>query len=177
MADLTMKRAGFDRECPHCKGSMPRDADACPQCGGQSPAWTFREGRWWVSVDHVWYWLDEATRAWNPMPTSPRGVSRRTIVKLALIGAAVVLLAGGCAGFLVWASHYDARLKQNVTAAMRELPMGSTPADMRRRLGDPDYVLRRQVHGQRAFCMQYTIAVFGEEDLRTACYVHGRRVK
>jgi hypothetical protein len=180
MRDLTAPQAGLDRECPHCKRSMPRTTKVCPHCRSWSPPWILSEGRWWVSVNHVWYCLDEASQTWNPVPASaaPRGIRRRTLVKSAIVVTAIVLLAGGCAGFLVYAEHYDAQLKKNVTAAMRELPIGSSPADMRSRLGDPDSVDRRRIHGQRAFCMGYITAVFAEGgEYRYACYVHGRRVR
>jgi hypothetical protein len=97
--------------------------------------------------------------------------------KLIALGVAIVLLAGGCAGILVYVEQYDANVKKRVTTALREVPMGSSPVVMRERLGDPDGFDIRPIHGQRAYCLGWTIAVFGDEDLRWACYVHGRRVR
>jgi hypothetical protein len=39
------------RECPHCKERMRRDANVCPQCRHESPAWTQRATSHRVVVD------------------------------------------------------------------------------------------------------------------------------
>jgi hypothetical protein len=55
------------RECPHCKESMRRDAEICPHCRLQSPAWRFHDGHWWFrDLEHEpWQWLDEETGQWT----------------------------------------------------------------------------------------------------------------
>jgi hypothetical protein len=129
-----------------------------------------------VSVNHVWYWLDEDARTWTPVPASavPSGLRRRTILTSAIVGLALVLVVGGCTGLLY---RVETQQKKKVTTAMREIPLGSSPREIRRRLGHPDGVDIRRIRGQRAFCLGYTITVFGDPDLRWACYVHGRRVR
>jgi hypothetical protein len=118
-----------------------------------------------------------ARQTWEATQAAKRAKKNRgTLIAIAVGVAVGILLLGGCGGFIAYVFYDDAQLKKDVTSTMRELPMGSTPADMRRRLGDPWYVVRRRVHGQSAFCMQYSITYLGEEDLRTACYVRGRRV-
>jgi hypothetical protein len=98
-------------------------------------------------------------------------------VKMAAVVTAIVLLVGGCGGFLAYLFHDDAQLKKDVTTAMRELPLGSSPAEMRNRLGDPWASDIRKIDGQRAFCLGWSITYLGDQDLRWACYVHGRRVR
>jgi hypothetical protein len=97
--------------------------------------------------------------------------------EIAIVGIAIVLLVGGCSGFLAYLFYDDAQLKKDVTRAMRELSMGSTPAEMRNRLGDPWTSEVRRIHGQRAFCLGWSVTYLGDEDLRWACYVHGQRVR
>jgi hypothetical protein len=45
---------------------MRRDATVCPHCRRESPAWEYREGRWWAASDEgqdVWY--DEVGGKWQ----------------------------------------------------------------------------------------------------------------
>ena len=54
------------RECPFCKEAMRRDASVCPLCRRESPAWEYREGRWWTSnADGQEVWYDEAGGRWR----------------------------------------------------------------------------------------------------------------
>jgi hypothetical protein len=49
---------GVVRECPSCKEPMRRDASVCPHCRRESPAWEYRDGKWWTSDasgDDVWF--------------------------------------------------------------------------------------------------------------------------
>ena len=53
---------GIVRECPHCKEPMRRDANVCPHCRRESPAWEYEpsDRRWWASdSDGGRMWFDE----------------------------------------------------------------------------------------------------------------------
>jgi hypothetical protein len=57
---------GGYRECPHCNGKMPRDADVCPKCQRESPAWVFENSYWWRQDDSgIWHQLHEETGDWE----------------------------------------------------------------------------------------------------------------
>src|SRR2546423_9325389 len=63
---------GVDRECPFCKEAMRRDATVSPPCRRESPAWEYREGRWWTASDEgqdVWY--DEVGGKWQTADELP----------------------------------------------------------------------------------------------------------
>jgi hypothetical protein len=104
------------------------------------------------------------------------GLSRATVEIVALV-TGIVVLFGGFAALLVYVDHADKEQKRQVTTAMHDLQMGSTPLEMRRRLGEPYDAKVRKIDGQRAFCLGWSISVYGDADLRWACYVHGRRVR
>jgi hypothetical protein len=64
--DLPVSAAMY-RECLHCKEQMRRDAEVCPRCRLESPAWRLHEDRWWfrASPTASWQWLDESTGKWH----------------------------------------------------------------------------------------------------------------
>jgi hypothetical protein len=57
----------LNRDRPHCEKPMPREASVCPHCQRDSTPWTLHEGRWWVSLDGEWHWLDEENWGWHPV--------------------------------------------------------------------------------------------------------------
>lgn len=120
-----------------------------------------------------------------PRPPEPPGTKHdrrvfglpRAFVENTALVVGIVVLFGGFAAFLVYVDHSDKQVKRRVTSAMHDLPMGSTPAEMRSRLGEPYGAKVRKIDGQRAFCLGWTInSEWGDADLRWACYVHDRRV-
>jgi hypothetical protein len=71
LPSIPASQAATHRACPYCKEPMRRDANTCPHCRKESPAWTFHEGRWWFRHNDTgaWQWLDERTGAWTEMPS------------------------------------------------------------------------------------------------------------
>ena len=66
-----------ERECPHCKSMIRRDAHVCPHCQRESRAWTFHEGQWWVQDDAGnWFWLREGTASPEWVKAGSGSISR-----------------------------------------------------------------------------------------------------
>jgi hypothetical protein len=60
------KAATAQRECPHCKEQMRRDAGTCPHCRLESKPWRFHESHWWVETSSGnQVWLDEQANIWK----------------------------------------------------------------------------------------------------------------
>lgn len=70
---------GVVRECPHCKEPMRRDASVCPHCQRESPAWEYRDERWWTSSkdggEEVWF--DESIGKWQAASYVPPPPERK----------------------------------------------------------------------------------------------------
>jgi hypothetical protein len=64
LREVTTADPRLDRECPHCKEQMRRDAGVCPHCRRESPAWTLNGGTWWLEGQGQWYWLDDTRGIW-----------------------------------------------------------------------------------------------------------------
>ena len=62
---------GVVRECPFCKEEIRRDASVCPHCRRESPAWDYRDGRWWTDSGDGEKWLDEPSRRWRDADEEP----------------------------------------------------------------------------------------------------------
>ena len=57
----------MNRECPHCKEPMRRDASVCPHCQRDSAPWTLRDGQWtFTGPDGVTHAL-QADGSWQPL--------------------------------------------------------------------------------------------------------------
>lgn len=70
--------SGVVRECPYCKEAMRRDASVCPHCRRESPAWEYRDFRWWTRTsDGQQVWYEERSRQWRDesyVPAAPETV-------------------------------------------------------------------------------------------------------
>jgi hypothetical protein len=70
---------GVVRECPHCKEPMRRDASVCPHCRRESPAWEYRDERWWASSEDGGekVWFDEPVGKWQAASYVPPQPERK----------------------------------------------------------------------------------------------------
>ncbi len=68
-APLPRGEAGLLKQCLRCRETMQAAASICPHCRSETEAWTFHEGRWWVSrPDGVRYLDGQTWRMFNPPP-------------------------------------------------------------------------------------------------------------
>jgi hypothetical protein len=144
-----------------------------------------------VSVNHVWYWLDEDARTWNPVPargiavSSPRGhqhSARAVVEKIALgIGVLVGVVVIGSVALVVWAiakgeeqSHERAN---QVASGYRSTRSHASEAAVREVLGEPSLVAIETFRGRTAHCWVYRVLLPARELVPYRfCFVDGRLV-